>query len=191
MKKNLIPIAFLLTSLLLTSGFVFAQGGPPPKVKERIGKSNEGVSPFLSGEEIMSRFEKDLGVPRDVYAKISEQITGGGAESSESKHDLSEKPTSETMLTVITTVATVNSGEKTGKYKPEERSQNLLGQAAKIIQRRRAHNGWGGLAEEAGLEDPGQLFAIQRAIEFGQPFTPDVQKKLSPASAKAQTQTAP
>lgn len=190
LKKSVLAFVFILFCLLLTGDTVFAQGGPPPKVKERIGQSNEGVSPFLTGEEIISRFEKDLGVPRDVYAKIVGQLSGAG-ESSESKHDLTEKPTTEAILTLITTVATVNSGERTGKFKPQERSQNLLGQSDKIIQRRRAHNGWGGLAEEAGLEDPGQLFSIQRAIEFGQPFTPDVKKKLTPVVSNTQTQTAP
>lgn len=190
MNKSVVVFIFIFSCLLLAGNAVFAQGGPPPKVKEKIGKSNEGTSPFLTGEEIISRFEKDLGVPRDVYFKVAEQLSGGG-DSSESKHDLTEKPTTEAMLTLITTAATVNSGERTGKFRPEERSQNLLSQSGKIIQRRKAHDGWGGLAEEAGLEDPGQLFAIQRAIEFGQPFTPDVKKKLSPTATNPKTQTAP
>lgn len=187
MKNTALVVSLVL--FCFTGAFVFAQGGPPPKVKERIGKSNENVNPFLTEQEIIDRFEKEMGVPRDVFLRVLAQMSGG--EVSESAHDTNEKPTTEAMLTLIATVATVNSGERTGKFKPAERSQNLLTQSDRIIQRRRAHNGWGGLAEEAGLEDPGQLFAIQRAIEFGQPFQPDVKKKLTPSTVSPQTQTAP
>lgn len=163
--------------------FVFAQGGPPPKVKEKIGRNSEAINPFLTNDEIAARFEKDLGMPRDVYEKIKADTAS--KEAGESTHDNTEKPGSEAMLTMIATAAKVTAGEKNGRFKPEDRKSNLLAESKAIIDRRKAHSGWGGIAEESGLEDPGQLFAIQRAIEFGQPFTPDVAKKLAPTAPQS------
>jgi hypothetical protein len=187
MKRLTLTVVPAIVIFLMIPAILRAQGGPPPKVKEKINQANEGVNPFVSEAEMISRFEKEFGIPKEVYTKVKETWTNY-SESSESGHDLSEKPKTEVMLTLIVAGAKVNSGEKTGKYKVENRKADLIAESDRIIDRRKSHNGWGGIAEEAGLEDPGQLFAVQRAIEFGQPLNPDLKKKLD---FQAQTQTAP
>lgn len=187
MKRLTLTAAPVLIMILMLPAILRAQGGPPPKVKEKINQNNEGVNPFVTEDEMISRFEKEFGIPKEVYTKVKETWTNY-SESSESGHDLSEKPKTEVMLTLIVAGAKVNSGEKTGKFKVENRKDDLMAESTRIIDRRKAHNGWGGIAEEAGLEDPGQLFAVQRAIEFGQPLNPDLKKKLDYQSP---TQTAP
>jgi len=88
------------------------------------------------------------------------------------------------LLSLIVAIAQVNTGQKTGKFKAEERGKNILAQVERVIERRRLAEGWGGLAEEAGFETPGELFAVQRAVEWGQPFSADTKKLLEPTARK-------
>src|SRR5262249_51518430 len=101
----------------------FCQGGPPPKVKERIDKSNAGINPFASEESIMDRFEKEMGVPKSVYSDIKTKMVH--KEGGESMHDTTEKVQTDFLLIMICSVARVNQGERTGKYKAADRAQNV------------------------------------------------------------------
>lgn len=183
-KGTIVPFFLLAFSL---SSVVLAQGGPPPQAQSHMqqGESDDKGPPFATPEKIMARFEKEFGVPADVYKKVNEDLTGqerfrGEANQEKSNESGSEKVRSNTEIVLLLAITQVNMAVKKGEMKKENRSSDLLDRSKQIIEnmKKSKEEGWGPIAMSSGFTDPGELLAIKRAIDWGKPVPPELLKKM-------------
>lgn len=183
MPKSPILILFLF---LFTFPFVVIAQGPPPQAQAHAQKeeSDDKGPPFASTEKIMDRFQKEFGVPVDVFKKVSADLAGqdqfrGETTQEKASESGSEKVRSNTEIVLLLAVTQVNLSEKKGTMKKENRTADLLSSSNQIMQEMmKSKEGWGPIAMSTGFTDPGELLAIKRAIDWGKPVPPELLQKM-------------
>ncbi len=183
MPKSSIVISFLIVFSL---PFIVIAQGPPPQAQAHAqkGESDDKGPPFASTEKIMDRFQKEFGVPVDVFKKVNADVASqaqfrGEANQEKSNESGTEKIRSNTEIILLIAITQVNTSEKKGDMKKENRTADLLSTSNQIMQEMmKSKEGWGPIAMSSGFTDPGELLAIKRAIDWGKPVAPELLKKM-------------
>lgn len=181
-KRTIVSVLLLIFSF---SSILLAQG-PPPQAQGHAQQeqSDDKGPPFASTEKVMERFQKEFGVPADVFKKVNAELVAqdvfrGEANDEKESESGTEKIRSNTEIVLLLAIAQVNHAEKKGEMKKQDRSSNILNRSNQILEEiKKSKEGWGPIAMSSGFTDPGELLAIKRSIDWGKPIPSDLLKKM-------------
>lgn len=184
--------AFLFILFSFVTGSVWAQTGPPGKESARKKKAQAqsqtqsqpaaDYHPFPTDDEIALRFQKEWGIPTSLFQEIETAFSGRFvSESADEKggEEAAEKNSKSVINVLILAIADVNTGEKAGVLKKEDRIANIKVSAKRIVDRLKSTDvGWGDLSHEVGFDGPQELMEAARSIEWEEPIPKNLEKNL-------------
>ncbi len=193
--RNPILILCLILFMFSTAATLslFAQTGPPGKERARKKKAQAQTQtqsqpasdyhPFPTDDEIAARFQKEWGIPTSVFKEIEAAFSGKFVSESagEKGGEAAEEKSSNSAINVlILAIADVNSGEKAGVLKKEDRIANIKVSAQRIMDRlKNTDVGWGDLSHEVGFDGPQELMEAARSIEWEEPIPKNLERFLT------------